>query len=285
MLLDPEIRDWVLFPIMAVMFLIGMLRHYLTLIFNQPTNSKSSSVKAARKAIREQQALQRTIRLRHNANHIPSAAFEARRDYLSAEIEAGKFLKQQSSVNQPGLSDLFTNAANNPDQPPQLPPQLQDPEQYEVMMDGMKKNMLMLVPQMLIMGWITAFFSGFVVIKLPMPLTVRFKSMLQTGIVAADMDVSWVSSLSWYFVNLFGLKGVFSLLLGQDNQSATAMMTPASQMQQTPQAPDMAKVFQSERDSLSLVKHSCILNGIEDRTIRQLTLLHASVDGESKKSR
>jgi ER membrane protein complex subunit 3 len=30
------------------------------------------------------------------------------------------------------------------------------------MMDGMKKNMVMLVPQSLIMTWVTYFFSGFV---------------------------------------------------------------------------------------------------------------------------
>jgi len=49
-------------------------------------------------------------------------------------------------------------------------------------------------------SWITYFFSGFIVVKLPFPLTVRFKAMLQRGIETNDMDVSWVSSLSWYFV-------------------------------------------------------------------------------------
>lgn len=41
--------------------------------------------------------------------------------------------------------------------------------------------------------------------------------MMQRGIDTPDMDVSWVSSLSWYFLNWFGLNGLYRLLLGNDN--------------------------------------------------------------------
>ena len=41
--------------------------------------------------------------------------------------------------------------------------------------------------------------------------------MLQRGIDTPDMDVRWVSSLSWYILNWFGLNGLFRLLLGNDN--------------------------------------------------------------------
>ena len=54
-------------------------------------------------------------------------------------------------------------------------------------------------------------------VKLPFPLTLGFKSMLQRGIETQDMDVRWVSSLSWYFLNFFGLNGLYRLLLGNDN--------------------------------------------------------------------
>ncbi len=54
-------------------------------------------------------------------------------------------------------------------------------------------------------------------VKLPFPLTYGFKFMLQRDINTPNMDVRYVSALSWYFLNLFGLNGVFKLILGQEN--------------------------------------------------------------------
>ncbi len=84
-------------------------------------------------------------------------------------------------------------------------------------MGAMKGNMAMMVPQTLIMGWINAFFAGFVIMKLPFPLTPQFKSMLQSGVGTRDLDVRWVSSLSWYFLTLFGLQPVYNFILGSSN--------------------------------------------------------------------
>ena len=121
---------------------------------------------------------------------------------------------------------------------------MSDPAAMEGMMGAMKGNMMMMIPQSVIMGWINAFFAGFVIcmlpsfslafrvlgfgfwyimadfvglVKLPFPLTLRFKSMLQSGVATRDLDVRWVSSLSWYFLNLFGLQSVFIFILGNDN--------------------------------------------------------------------
>ena len=41
--------------------------------------------------------------------------------------------------------------------------------------------------------------------------------MLQRDIDTPDMNVAWVSSLSWYFLNLYGLDAIYRLLLGDDN--------------------------------------------------------------------
>jgi hypothetical protein len=54
-------------------------------------------------------------------------------------------------------------------------------------------------------------------VKLPFPLTPQFKAMLQSGVGTRDMDVRWVSSISWYFLTLFGLQPVYNFILGSDN--------------------------------------------------------------------
>jgi len=106
-------------------------------------------------------------------------------------------------------------------------------------------------------------------VKLPFPLTLRFKAMLQQGIATPEMDVTWVSSLSWYFLNLFGLRGIFTLILGEDNaadsmrdmQAMQGMVAPAGAQ---PGAPKMVDVFNSEKENLTLFAHKWYLDGIED---------------------
>jgi hypothetical protein len=52
-------------------------------------------------------------------------------------------------------------------------------------------------------------------VKIPFPLFQRFRIITQRGIEQlADLDVSYVSSLSWYFLVLFGMMGINTLLLG-----------------------------------------------------------------------
>lgn len=149
--------------------------------------------------IREQRSLIRGINLRQNAHNLSRSSFETRKAYIISSFQTGAFLKDPDAKGKPPANPMT------------------DPAAMEGMMGMMKGNMAMMIPQTLIMGWINAFFSGFVVLKLPFPLTPKFKSMLQSGVQTRDLDVRWVSSISLYFLCMFGLQSVFIYLLGNDN--------------------------------------------------------------------
>ncbi|KAI8640973.1 integral membrane protein DUF106-domain-containing protein [Parasitella parasitica] len=258
MILDPAIRDWVLIPILFVMVLVGILRHHITILITGAPKTPQL------KAIRESKALLRGLRLRTVGNSIPQHAFAVRKAYLADAFEKGKYLKNPDA-NKEGA------APANP---------MADPDMMEGMMEGMKKQITNMVPQMVIMGWINFFFQGFVVIKLPFPLTPRFKQMLQSGVDTRDMDVTWVSSLSWYFLNLFGLGSVFSLILG-DNNAAGVDMTAMSSMPgmmpgmgamggaQPGQPQDFNKMFLAEKENVIITPHVWDLEDVEERLLKK----------------
>ncbi|KAF8735032.1 hypothetical protein AX14_002846 [Amanita brunnescens Koide BX004] len=254
--LDPQIRDWVLFPITLVMIFVGILRHYVVILL-QPSPQQLS-----RAAIREQRALVRSQILRATAPHspVPPPFYTAISRHLSHAFGAGTYLKDG-----PPQGDA-----------PAVPPNpLTDPAAMDGMMAGMKTQMVMMVPQMIIMGWINFFFQGFVLIKLPFPLTLGFKSMLQRGIETPDMDVRWVSSLSWYFLNFFGLNGLYRLILGNENaaDSSQSMMASPFAAQQAAPAPvqDFNKLFKAERDNLEFAEgiYNWSGNDVENRVLRR----------------
>ncbi|KKK13390.1 hypothetical protein AOCH_001627 [Aspergillus ochraceoroseus] len=171
--------------------------------------------------------------------------------------------------------NLRNHAAADPankGQPPANP--MTDPAGMEAMMGMMKGNMMMMIPQTLIMSWINAFFSGFVILKLPFPLTIRFKSMLQSGVMTRDLDVRWVSSLSWYFLNLFGLQSVFGFILGSDNAAnhmaqQMGSINPAAGANPFQPGQDPHKMYLNEAENLEVMEHFCILDGVEERVLRK----------------
>ncbi|KAI8896074.1 integral membrane protein DUF106-domain-containing protein [Globomyces pollinis-pini] len=250
MYLDPKIRDWVFIPIMIVMILVGLLRHHAMQLLN-------SVQKAKKLQLRETASLFKARTLRSpNCVNLPIAAFNARKEYFVNAFKNKHYLKD------PNI-DL---ANHNP---------MNDPATMQGTMDLMMKNMSMVIPQTLIMSWISFFFSGFVLTKLPFPLTLRFKDMLQRGIETPDMDVSWVSSISWYFLNLFGLSSVYTLLLGEDSAASGSMdMLQMQQMGQTnpmQQPQEVVKAFDNERELLELASHEWYLDGVELRILEQFS--------------
>ena len=123
---------------MIVMVLVGVFRDQVTVLIGG-----TSSKKLGLKAVRESKALTRGVTLRNYGNHIPNNSFLIRKTFLSAAYKKGDYLKNPALANQ----------VVNP---------MTDPAGMEMMMEGMKKNFAMIIPQTIIMGWINFFFSGFV---------------------------------------------------------------------------------------------------------------------------
>eukprot|EP00658_Telonema_sp_P-2_P007815 TRINITY_DN1290_c0_g1_i1.p1 TRINITY_DN1290_c0_g1~~TRINITY_DN1290_c0_g1_i1.p1 ORF type:complete len:197 (+),score=43.91 TRINITY_DN1290_c0_g1_i1:189-779(+) len=185
LVLDPQIRDWVLIPIVLVMFLVGICRDRVTRLMRSDTKSKIEN-------IRNQQIMGKAKLLRMHSGFIPEERFKMRRKFL---IE--QYLSQAKEKNPMDAMAMMNDPSN--------------------LMDMMKKNMVMMVPQLAMMGWISYFFSGFVVGKMPFPLTDRFKMMLQRGVELSSLDVTYVSSLSLYILTLFGLRGILTIALGPND--------------------------------------------------------------------
>ena len=117
----------------------------------------------------------------------------------------------------------------------------------------MKQNMVMIVPQIAMMGWVSHFFTGFVVAKLPFPLTDRFKGMLQRGVELHGLDVGYVSSLSFYFLLFFGLRGVQMLMMGENPDTDDAKVMQQQMQGGGMQPQDMTQVFEQEKNQLELI--------------------------------
>lgn len=226
LVLDPAIRDWVVLPMFFITLFVGIGRHYVSQIIK-------SSDQADPDTIRYRQTAMRAQRLRVAGNYVHFDSFSLRKSFLTQK-EVG-LLREKV----PGMPNPMSNPS--------------------AMMDMMKGNMTFMLPNMVMMAFVSYFFAGFVLVKMPFPLpSSRFKMMFQRGVDLSTLDVSYVSSLSWYFLVNFGLRGVFRLLLGEDSDMAdeTRMMNMQMGAMGGGQGFDAANVFKHERELLSLNKHS-----------------------------
>lgn len=125
--------------------LTGILRHYATVLL--ATVPKALDQRAQR----EQRSLVHGINVRQNFHALSRRSFDARRDALTAAYESGAYLKSPENRGQ---------APPNP---------MTDPNAMEGMMGAMKGQMAMIIPNTMIMSWINAFFSGYVISRFLCP--------------------------------------------------------------------------------------------------------------------
>ena len=186
----------------------------------------------------------RSRMLRENCKFISKNSYAMRKNLFNNE-ERGLLVQAQK-----------TDAPANPN--PMMNP--------DMMGDMMKGNLTNVLPMIAVGGWINFTFSGFVTTKVPFPLTQKFKMMLQRGIFLQSLHPSWVSSASWYFLCVFGLRQIYQLVLGADN---AADQTQMMQEQMSGQAaagmpPDSRAMYKAEWEALQVNEYSYSLKGIED---------------------
>ncbi|ESO03574.1 hypothetical protein HELRODRAFT_185611 [Helobdella robusta] len=238
LLLDSSIRVWVFLPIVVITFLVGIIRHYVTILL-------STEKKAEMQQISDSQVMIRSRMLRENGRILPKQSFQMRKHFFNNETTG--FFKTQTR------EAVMKNPITDP----------------SMMADMMKGNFTNVLPMIIIGGWINWAFSGFLTTKVPFPLTLRFKSMLQRGVELSSLDASWVSSASWYFLNVFGLRSMYSLILGQDNAAdQTRLMQDQVSGPAIGMPPDPSKAFKAEWEALEICDHQWELENAEDELIK-----------------
>ncbi|CAL8463545.1 g3079 [Coccomyxa elongata] len=233
-LLDRDVRDWVLVPLTLSIMLMMLIRQYATQAFM----GGPSQQKVDMKEVREKQALARSQLLRQGFGYLPELAFKQRLKYFAAK-DTGVF--SQKSEQKSAQEQMLTN----PD-----------------MMSGMmKQNLVGIVPQIAMGTFVSYFFSGFILGKIPFPLSPSFRLMLQRGVDLPSLDVTYFTSLSYYILLLFGLRGVFMLFFRENTIDETQMYRQQMGMGggANPMAAmaggDPNKALESERAALEMVEH------------------------------
>jgi hypothetical protein len=207
----------------------------------------SSSAKADLKEVRERTALARSALTRNAGAWIGAPGLAARKAFLAAPA-TGVF------ATKPVTKSAHEAMMTNPDA-----------------VTGMLKQSLGgIVPQIAMGTFVSTFFSGFILGRAPLSLPPSFRAMLQRGVDLPGLDVSYFTSLSFYILLLFGLRGVFTLLFADGALDEAALQRAAMTggfggggaaggAGGGGAPPDMAKAFEAEKAALALFAPACRL--------------------------
>lgn len=237
--LDKDVRNWVFIPLTLSIILMKLIMQFIHIMVHSPAQAAQKQLKE----IREQQSVTRSQRIRTLGGLIPEASCKMRKDYFIAK-DTGVF---NQKIVSPSMQEAMAT----------------DPS---MMADMMKKNLTGLVPQLVMGVWVNFFFSGFVMGKIPFGLSPRFRLMLQRGIELSSLDVSYFTSLSYYIILLFGLRGAFSLVFREDTIDDAEMMKRQMNPMAGP-AFDAAKAFEGEKTALGALDHEWALEECEEEAV------------------
>ena len=137
-------------------------------------------------------------------------------------------------------------------------------------LEGMMANGSFMVQNMLLMQGISHFFAGFVMLKVPFGLSKGFKAMFQRGVMITDLETSYVSSVSWYFLLMYGLRGLFKLNMGMPSQDELYNNQLQQEMGSSLMAPpafDAKAAAKGEAENIDIAKYRGVISGSEKRLL------------------
>lgn len=257
LLLDPDIRDWVVLPLFVIMVAAGLLRYYVGVLL------APSKIAAPRIAARAQALLRQTTKIRSSSAHYLSTwQWHVRKKHYAEML-----VKEADWCESAGEQEAADSSNDDPLSAMMNP------------MAMMKGSMAPMIQNMVMMQGIQHFFSGFILLKVPFPLTAGFKHMFQRGLVELpDLESSYVSSVSWYFLVMYGLRSFFKLAIGEPTLELREQEQVALQLGfQNPPNPgakgqdaeSAAKMLRQEAENLELfmADHKSEFDTVEKRLL------------------
>eukprot|EP00929_Paragymnodinium_shiwhaense_P088605 TRINITY_DN4891_c0_g1_i2.p1 TRINITY_DN4891_c0_g1~~TRINITY_DN4891_c0_g1_i2.p1 ORF type:complete len:258 (+),score=83.50 TRINITY_DN4891_c0_g1_i2:97-870(+) len=249
-LLDSNIRDFVLLPVFIVVVLVSMMRADISLLFKQDP-------KVDIKEVKTNNMLARCKTLRAHAQYLGEKAFHTRKAYF-VKPDKGVLVKNVPKPKDP--MDALSGGA--------------DPT---AAMGGMKSQMVFMVSQGLLAYWVSHLFSGFLVAKTPFQLTFQFKGMLQRGVDVQSLEPGYVSSLCFYIFVMMSSHSLIGLVYALTSKTEVEVDDPMNAMMGTMGGagmmpgggPDMSKVYKAEQEGLEVISHEFLLESVETELLRK----------------
>ena len=259
--IDSSLRNWVFIPLTLITVCVSLLMKYLTYIFNQGSEKK---IKSETKTIEAfdyktemknkdtdiviKNAINRANLLKNNFMYISEKGFKQRKAFFCKE-ETGFFSQKYESKS----------------------PDLMNPN---MMGDMMKKNLVNALYYIVIFVGGGYFFSGFILLKFPFGLTQKFRSMMQQGLNLPDVDVSYVSAISWCLILVFGINSILQFFDGGDDfdmfsQQQQMMTQPMNMMNNPMGGKDYEKILKPEKESINILPNFSLIDDSVDRLIQK----------------
>jgi len=146
LLLDSNIRDWVVLPLLVIMIAAGLLRHHVSVWL------RTTSKPIPYHDVQARNLLQRATRL-HSISNVSKVKWEARRRYYSTGLlreEVARLEQERKQQEEQAKNDSTRMEDFNP---------------MSAMMDTVKGNAVFMVQNMVMMQGISFFFQGYVLLK------------------------------------------------------------------------------------------------------------------------